>query len=266
MIDILHMHGFKCAGTTVTWILERNFPGSVAYVESKARGDRLDWRRLSELVNLGSARAVTSHLISPPCEGSGLTKLNLALVRDPRDRLVSAFAYQRRTGSLPQGVLTFREFLARIRNSTLANYQTRHLSPQDVGGWEARNGWQLRPELIDLDRQDFLVGTVERFDETMVLLERRLRGHGVPFDASYPTAKNTTPPVRDAHRNAVPVDMVELDEVLHQRVDLQLTSEFSNPDMQAHLEDFRTRCDDLGSTSPRVRIRPPEDWTYLDVV
>jgi hypothetical protein len=262
-VDIMHLHGFKCAGTTFAWILEKNFPGQVAYVESMQRGDRLPWQRLSAEVDLSGARAVSSHLVSLPAEGEGLARMNVAFVRNASARLRSAYDFQRSNGSLPVEGEDFGDFLKRIRTTTLANYQTRHLSVQDFGGWESREGWQLRPELIRLNRSDLFVGLVEKFDESLVILERKLSTLGITFDASYPNPKNRGVIASERRPPRVPKDMTELDDVLHERVWQSLEPEIQSADFPSAVEDFQRRCELLRVNPPEVRVAGPEEWTYL---
>ena len=262
-VDIMHLHGFKCAGTTFAWILEKNFPGSVMYVESVRRGDRLPWQRVVGEVDLIGVRAVSSHLVTLPPEGDGFARINVAFVRNAAARLRSAYDFQRSTGSLPVEGEDFGSFLKRIRTTTLANYQTRHISVQDFGGWEARQGWQLRPELIRLNRDDLFVGLVERFDESLVLLERKLTGLGIEFDASYPSPQNRGTPRSENRAPRVPKDMTELDDVLYDRVAQQLELDLQEAHFPAALWDFQRRCESLRANPPEVRVAGPDEWTYL---
>jgi len=163
MIDILHLHGFKCAGTTFASILQDNYGDAVGYVESEGKGDRLPWQMIPEAIDLDHYRAVSSHLVTLPPAGESFAKMHVAFVRNPRERIRSAYRFQLRTGALEPKDLGFGEFVQRTRVSTGSNYQTRQLSPQDFGGWQQRKGWQLRPELIDFNREDLFIGLVDRF-------------------------------------------------------------------------------------------------------
>lgn len=46
-----------------------------------------------------------------------------------------------------------------------------------------------RPELIDLERPDLFVGIVERYDESMVVLEFMLEQRNLSMDLAYPYPK-----------------------------------------------------------------------------
>lgn len=257
----MHLHGFKCAGTTFTWILERNFPDQVRYVEHVDPGKRLPWQLIRDRVDLAGARAITSHLATLPPPDSGLAKLYVAFVREPVARLASAYRFAQQSAtdeSTPPE--TFHAFLRRIRTSVMSNYQTRHLSPQDDGGWEAREGWQPRPELIDLTRPDVFIGIVERFDESLVALERRASELGISFDGSYARQLNTTAGATAQTDWPAFADMVELDEVLHTRCSRWLSMDFA--EATERMGDFHRRCREAGSVTT-VRVKPEPEWIRL---
>ncbi len=263
VIDILHLHGFKCAGTTFTWILEKNFPGQVAYVEARGRGDRLAWQDVSSRLDLSPYRALTSHLITLPEAGKGPARMNIAFVRDARERIESAYRFHRKTNSLAHSDETFAQFVERIETSALANYQTRHLSPQDDGGWDKRRGWQLRPDLIQFDRDDLFIGVVERFDESLIVIERLLAAAQITFDAAYPSAMNKSE--TGERFSGIPISAVELDDVLHDRAVTQLEHWMTNLAItERTVREFRERCASLTKSNTDVSLMTPDQWTYLD--
>jgi hypothetical protein len=265
VIDILHLHGFKCAGTTFASILQDNYGDAVGYVESQGKGDRLPWQLIPDTLDLNDYRAVSSHLVTLPPAGEGFARMHVAFVRDPRERIRSAYRFQRRTGSLSDPGLDFAGFLQRLRTSTVANYQTRQLSPQDFGGWRQRKGWQLRPELIDFSREDLFIGVVERFDESLVLLEARLQEMGIRFDGAYPSALNVEAKHEEEELVGIPVDAVELDEILCQRAATALSAARSaTPDFAARLKDFRDRCVRRAERGAAARVPGPGEWRFVD--
>lgn len=263
-IDILHLHGFKCAGTTFASILQSNYGAGVAYIESEQPGDRLPWQLVPETLDLSVYQAVSSHLVTLPPEGQSFARLHVAFVRDPRQRIKSAYGFQRRTGQLKPADSNFYDFVQRMRTSIVSNYQTRHLSPQDFGGWGMRSGWQLRPELVDLDRPDLFVGVVERFDESMVLLEMILRERGIPFDGSYAKALNINPR-SDEILTGIPLDLIELDEVLHGRALRHLSFLVQQvEDFPQRLVEFRERCVSQSASGFSSPVPKPDEWHYVN--
>lgn len=263
-LDVFHHHIFKCAGSTFSWILEKNFPRRVAYVEKRDPGARLDCEDAAEQAELADARAVTSHLATVPDEGRSLATLHVTFVRKPEERLASAYAYQRRIGAPAAEERSFRDYLERQRHSVISNFQTRHLSPQDDWAWAFSAGWHPAPERIRLDRNDLFVGTVESFDRCMVLLESRMASRGLAFDASYPGPQNSVS--GEGRSWSVPFrDMLELDESLYRRVAGSVEAAWNSlDDAEERLRDFQARCVREKANPTRAVVRPPALWSYLD--
>lgn len=93
---ILHYHLFKNAGTSVDHVLRRNFPGGWASREFSGQGgnntaDVIDWIK-------GTPRAIafSSHTILGPIpQIDGMRIVPVVLLRDPVDRIHSAYHFER---------------------------------------------------------------------------------------------------------------------------------------------------------------------------
>jgi len=246
MTILLHLHGFKCAGSTFMSILEKNFPSKVLYVESLLGDSRLDFQKVLPLVEKGSYQAISSHLISRPHLHLQPAPLTITFLRDPSERLRSAYAFQKATQTLKEGDVNFRAFLTRLRMSPVSNYQTRLLSPQSWNLADSRNGWEINPRAIDLNDENLFVGTVELFDQSMVLLEQWLKDKGVEFDASYSAPRNTATQrgfkKQDFSTGSIFPDMIEIDELLWKEVTQRIESKISiDIDFQDKMMDFARR-------------------------
>ena len=274
-VRLLHMHGFKCAGSTLIWSLERATEGHLMYLESDEPNLRLPWQRAKK--HLSSLKqkpiAITSHLIALPPQDE-LATIKVALIRQPLARIISAYQFEVDTKDKHKG-LTFDSYLRRYIRSNLSNYQTRHLSPQQEEDWNDRNGWGARPELIDLDRPDLFVGIVERYDESMVTLEYILDQKNISIDLSYPHPKNTYRSRSKRRKNETQVeagnppnqlakDATELDESLYRRAEERLNRYIDTiPDFEQRLRAFQERCTKLKRNPPPVKIKPPKAWIRL---
>lgn len=263
---LVHLHGFKCAGSTFTWILEKNFPNKVLYVESLINNSRLDFKKVTSLVEKGKFEAVSSHLISPPPLDSDLSPVVITFLRNPTERLISAYEFQKSTNSLKEGDVNFRAFLTRLRLSIVSNYQTRLLSPQawDVDG--ARNGWDLNPRAIDLDDKNLFVGTVEMFDQSLVLLEEWLKERNLEFDGSYGLPTNTGSRTGlkkpDFFTDSVFPDMIEVDELLWKEASRRIKSKISSDlNFKDKMADFERRREAV--TGLQIPQKGPEDFVRL---
>lgn len=274
---IAHMHIFKCAGTTFSGILERCFNGEVLYVESKQANQRLSWKKVisSNLLD-DSPKALTSHLIDLP-EHRSLAGITVSIVRNPIDRLYSAFLFARDKQGRFSVSTTFRDYIEHHRYSIVANFMTRHLSPQSWdASFKARNGWELRPELIDLDRDDLFVGCVERFDESMVLLEYQLEQSGFRLDLAYPGRMNARRRDNPAEAKQNPYQdscawlepAIEIDRILVERVNNVLDGKIQRcSDFAGRLESYRQRCISLSENKAiafSFQVKAPHEWSYLE--
>ena len=264
---LLHLHGFKCAGSTFMWILEKNFPKKVLYVESLQGNTRLKYDRVESLLENGNYSAISSHLIAPPSKPeSNVKPLVVAFLRDPVKRLISAYEFQKATNSLKEGDVNFRAFLTRLRNSPVSNYQTRLISPQSFNQTGARNGWDINPRAIDLEDENIFIGTVEMFDQSMILLEEWLQDKGIKFDASYYLPNNTGSQqgVKKStiSTNMIFPDMVEIDQFIWQEVTNRLkriTS--SDDDFEDKMREFSRRRESLSGLE--ISVAGPEDFVRL---
>lgn len=268
--DLLHLHGFKCAGSTFIWSLEHASQAGVAYVESEASNQRLPWERVREHVAAAEEcpPMITSHLITMPPPGA-LARIKVAFLREPLARLASAYRFQlHNQGSID--AISFRQYIDQFCRGPLANYQTRHLSPQEPENWRLQKGWAARPELIDLTRRDLFVGLVERYDESIVALEYQLEQLDCPRNLAYPQRLNITEDLRSSSEQpeALPPDrlleITELDNNLYGRAATRLDEHLAAiPDLSDRLAEFHGRCSALRQRPPSVRLKPNDQWTKL---
>jgi hypothetical protein len=263
---LLHLHGFKCAGSTFKWILEKNFPRKVLYVESLINNTRLDYQKVALPLEKGSYRAISSHLISRPRQHSQPHPLTITFLRNPSERLMSAFAFQKATNSLKEGDVHFRAFLTRLRLSQVSNYQSRLLSPQTWIAKGPRHGWELNPRAVDLNDENLFVGTVEKFDQSMVLLEGWLKNKGVEFDASYSVASNTgmsRGSKKSEHwEELIFPDMVEIDELLWTEVTQIIESKVSaDLNFSDKMIDFTRRKEAVEGL--QIAVAGPDDFIRI---
>ena len=130
----------------------------------------------------------------------------------------------------------------------------------------ARNGWDLNPRAIDLDDKNLFVGTVEMFDQSLVLLEEWLKQRNLEFDASYGFATNTGSRTGskkpDFFTDSVFPDMIEVDELLwkeaSRRIEFKISSDLKFKDKMA---DFERRREAV--TGLLIPQKGPEDFVRL---
>ena len=176
---ILHYHLFKNAGTSLDRILKKNFPGRWVTREFPRKGGRNthlveDWIRSEP-----DAIAFSSHTMMGPLPAiDGVRIISLLFLRDPVERVVSAYRFERKQDADTLGTRLAREHdLAGYVRSRLAlegdrqcrNFQTYQLAAF-VPGFE--------PEIDRACRALGLltfIGIVEDFSGSIARLEALLR-------------------------------------------------------------------------------------------
>ena len=121
-MKFIHIHGYKCAGTTFEKILQREFP-DLLRIESKNSGQRLFYEQIPD--KLKTQSALTSHLLAP---SDKVDCFQVSFIRDPYKRLVSAWRFQNKIAGNIE--CSLKEFINKYRASIISNYQTKLLSVQ----------------------------------------------------------------------------------------------------------------------------------------
>ena len=168
---ILHYHLFKNAGTSVDAILKRNFPGSWVTREFPGMGGNNtalveDWIRETP-----DAVAYSSHtMMGPLPQVEGVRIISYMLLRDPIERIKSAYRFERTQTADTWGAQLakthdfegyVRARLARKGDRQCRNFQTYRLASMMPGaGPELDRAKQALAALT-------VVGRVEAFDEAM---------------------------------------------------------------------------------------------------
>ena len=268
-VELAHHHIFKCAGTTFAWILQRNYPGAVLHVEGDQPNRRIRCEDVAPLLTEGKYGAVSSHLLTLPEPGQELAALHFVVVRDPVKRLESAFRFKKRRGDFEEGT-RFIDFVEKTR-AWNADFQSRYVAAQTGMNADPKSGWRLPESETDIARPGVLFGTVEAFDQALVVLEGRLAERGIAFDAAYPASMNSTEsaPAMDATREEL--DKVREynrnDDLLVSRVNKQLSERYQEVDPTGEqMEDFTKRCRALAKSPERkgTNIPTADQWVRLN--
>ena len=177
---ILHYHLFKNAGTSVDAILQRNFPGRWVTREFPIAGENNtalveDWIRETP-----DAIAYSSHtMMGPLPQVEGVRVISFLLLRDPIERIKSAYRFERTQDADTWGAQLAKTHdfegyvharLARKGDRQCRNFQTYRLASMMPG---------TEPELDRAKRALSaltVVGRVEAFDEAMERLRAAYPG------------------------------------------------------------------------------------------
>jgi hypothetical protein len=240
-MKLIHIHGFKCAGSTLELILNREYP-NLLKVESSKSGKRLFFDDIPS--KLLDTDAISSHLLSPT---KGIEALQVSLLRNPLERIVSAWKFETKgKKKLKESSLSLREYVENYKKSILSNYQSKLLSFQKKSD-HFSCGWEIAFDLEYLFSQNFFIGTVERFDESMVLIEQRLKKKGIQIDMSYPSRQNTTQSIKSKYNQAnlerflYPASDVDtwLLNLTNRKIDQEINSIHN---FEILLNDYKLRC------------------------
>lgn len=186
MKTLIFSHIEKTAGVTLRSILLRKFPRDSNYEVSTAINP---WR-VDEFKNLPDKRKIEIKYLHTNMMPFGIHRYlsqqadYIAMVRNPVDRVISEYYYIIRTPNHPAyhavKDLSFYDYITKgVWASQVADTQTRIIS--GAGGTYQINGYEkpltsrtLAKAKKNIQEHYLLVGLVERFDETMVLLKRTL--------------------------------------------------------------------------------------------
>jgi len=190
----LHFHIFKNAGSTIDWILDKNFSKNHLSLDDLEKpGARLPWDDVLELFNQNpDVKAFSSHQLRFPVpNNTNYNFLPMIFIRQPIDRAFSTYSFKKRgtddsLGTKKAKSMTLKEFIKwnidlKI-NRTMKNFQVLYLSDKDTKSSIDSTDLQLA---IDRLRTCPIIGVVNRLDESLVLAEEYLRQFFTDIDFSY---------------------------------------------------------------------------------
>ena len=173
---VIFLHLPKAAGSTLTRVIGRQYPPeAIRNLSGKPRTVAL--QEAADLTRPpAQIRIITGHVPFGVHRAVHGEFTYITLLRDPVDRLLSHFHFARQVASHPlhreiaSGKLTVLDVARQ-----LANLQTHYLAGPD---WEADDDGSDTARLArareNLARYFSVAGVVERFDEALMLMQRRL--------------------------------------------------------------------------------------------
>lgn len=263
---LAHHHGFKCAGSTVVHLLNRNWPRKVLHIEQRIVDKRIHCAQVAPFLAKDDYPALTSHLLTMPPVGGEIAAVHFGLIRDPIQRLLSAYHFvpkERQMGS-------FVEFAAAHAHHA-CDFHARHLARQQVaedGVYDRAADWRANASAVPIGAPGVLIGLVERFEDSMFLLERRLAAVGCKFDGSVGERQNVgkgnTLQLDDAAIQQLR-DSNKLDYELYACVEQELDRELAKVDPSGTgRAEHRARCAARAGKKEKYLGQPPTAWTYIE--
>jgi GT2 family glycosyltransferase len=195
---IVHCHLFKNAGSTLDWSLQRNFGPS--FIDHR---DDDNMRRGAEflgpfIANHPDLIAISSHHVRLPLPKSeDFQTIPIMALRHPIERARSVYEFERRQESDTPGAqaaksLSFADYVRWRMNPdvapTIRNFQCSFCTSQ----FDITIGEKQYLESVALLTEIPALVIVERYDESMLLLEHYLDGYFPGIDLAY-VRQNATP-------------------------------------------------------------------------
>jgi len=161
-------HLYKCGGTTINWILQKNYPGHVLYCEKKEI-EHVQLSSLADHLKMSTVdyAALSSHLIN--YEATAYCSFIFTFIREPASRILSAYNFDVSSGTYSDNLDSYID--------ARDNQMSRILGKDFIDS--TNNG-----------QNNIFCGILEQFDESLVCIENILLDRGVKIDLSYPGALN----------------------------------------------------------------------------
>jgi len=264
----LHFHIFKNAGTTIDWILKKNFGKQFATLDHKKPGEILSWEEvLSHIDGQKDVKAFSSHQIRFPLpQSDSYDFLPMIFIRHPIDRAFSIYSFnKRRRDANAMGVIKAKELsladyirwnLENKKHMTMKNFQVLYLSHRDNTSEVNQNDFDTA---ISNFKKSPIIGLVDRLDESLVVAEEELHRNFEKIDLSY-VKQNVSADREDdlskrSEKNAAQIGDKLMEELTaHNSFDSKLYSSTKDElelrinkidNFESKLIDFKNRCSNL---------------------
>lgn len=190
ILKILHFHTFKNGGSTLDWILKRNFGNQFAeFHGSTAQDSLLETDILEFFRRSPDVKALSSHHFRFPihCSAGDFELLPISFLRHPIDRIYSVYAHEQRDNAFEgRSIASFKDWLEISIN--MRPYSVRDVQTNLYGDggtyYEVPDICTFERACRFIDGLEFC-GIVEEYDKSMVWLEEILSKYGLSFDAAY---------------------------------------------------------------------------------
>ena len=268
----VHFHIFKNAGTTIDWILEKNFlKNHISFDDNTHPGAILSWDRILDFLHQHqNIQAFSSHQIRLPIlENTNFKFFSMIFFRHPIDRAFSIYSFKKRSvddsiGTEKAKSMNVKEYIQWNLDLNgympMKNFQVKFLSNKNTKSTADSSDLQLA---LDRMKRCTVIGVVDRLDESLILAEECLRPIFKNIDFSYvkqnisKDRKGDLPKRIDDGKSKIGQSLMERLEK-HNKLDMQLYSA-ANDELNSRLKnienfnqkisDFRNRCKKLHKDS-----------------
>jgi len=191
----INFHIFKNAGTSIDWILEKNFGKDAIRLDIGGHRDFLSWEQVFEhLKNRPHVKSFSSHQIRfplPKC--AEFLLLSIVFIRPPIASAFSIFSFNKKRRDVDDNIDTMKANTLQLKDyikwnleqkrlGVMKDYQVRYLCDKGRGSLVDRNDLELAVSRI---KNSSIIGIVDRFDESAVVAEETLKPYFENIDLSY---------------------------------------------------------------------------------
>lgn len=249
---LIFLHIPKTGGTTLRTIIDRQYkPGEFLIIEGARSGNFP--RKVKEITEerLKSIKIMAGHMDVGIHEYLSFPATYFTLIRDPVDRLVSLYYFIKRKKAdrhhqlLLESNITLKDFvLSGIRNN-FNNGQTRVIAGAKYIDTEYGkcSKEMLEAAKDNLHKYFSIVGTTERFDETIMLLKKKFNWH-LPLYGNNKNVARVRPAIEELPQETLEImlELNQLDIELHEYAGeiLQGLIETESDDFLREIEKFKT--------------------------
>lgn len=264
---LLHFHIFKNAGSTIEWLLEKNFPKKNLSIDGKNPGEIIQMDKIcSILKKKNSIKTVSSHQIRYPIpRNTEFNFIPILFLRHPIDRAFSIYYFKRKEtddsiGSVKARSMNLTEFIEWNLDfkgyMPMKNFQVLFLSDKVTKEEVDEKDLAIA---INRMKTSSIIGIVDRMDESLVIAESFLKQEFPEINLAYvkqnvsKERKGTIMERLKQSEEELGTDLMERLEECN-KLDMKLyhsTNEEINKrkreiqDFERKLLDFKKRCADL---------------------
>ena len=267
---ILHFHIFKNAGTTIDYILKKNFANDAITLDSGKPGGMVSFELVLHYFRKHhpTVKSFSSHQMRFSIhENPDFKFLPIVFIRHPIDRAFSIYNFNKKREDMEDVLavkmaknLSLADYIKwnieQKKHMVIKNHQVLFLSGKPRGSQVDVTDLKYAIEQL---KKCFIIGVVDRMDESLVVGEHKLKNYFDNIDFAY-VSKNISEERSNNLEERLDIGRHELGEKLFNKLksvnqlDLQLYSEANKIlnekiDEQENFEDkiqnFKNRCKKL---------------------
>ena len=190
---LLHFHIFKNAGSTIEWLLEKNFPKKNLSIDGENPGEIIQMKQINDILERKtSIKTISSHQIRYPIpKNTRFNFISILFLRHPIDRAFSIYYFKKneiddsigsikaRSMSLPEFIkwnMDFKEYMP------MKNFQVLFLSNKTTKEGVSEKDLEIA---INRMKSSSIIGVVDRMDESLVIAESFLKQEFPKINLAY---------------------------------------------------------------------------------